>query len=433
MKQSRKDILVIGFALFSMFFGAGNLIFPPYLGLESGSAWVQGFVCYYIADVGLALAALFAILKSGDAVGVTGGLGRIPSALLMSVIILCIGPMVAIPRTAATTYEMSMVPLFPGVGPVWFSVGFFALILVLSLRQSAVVDIVGKILTPGLLLGLIILIVKGIVSPMGPVADHPLVEHVGAQGIGAGYQTMDVLAMMVFGVLILKTAEEKGYTERKAKTKVVAWAGLVAAGALLLTYLGLTYLGATSSMYYGVLINRSALVVGIVQRILGWPGVVIFAIIVALACVTTALALVSSSASYFADLCGGRVPYQVFVVLICVVSGVISNVGLDRIVAIAAPVLDIVYPPVLVLVVLAFVYKDKRPKAVLYSAAVGAMVTAACIAGAGDGAFGQALGRLPFAALGFGWILPALVCGLLGWGADRCRALAAARSSAQEE
>ena len=106
MKHTRKsDIFVIGFALFSMFFGAGNVIFPPYLGLESGAQWVLGFICYYIADIGLALVALFAILHRGGSEGITRRIGRIPSTLLMCAIVLCIGPMMAIPRTAASTYE----------------------------------------------------------------------------------------------------------------------------------------------------------------------------------------------------------------------------------------------------------------------------------------------------------------------------------------
>ena len=110
MKRTWKDIFVIGFALFSMFFGAGNVIFPPYLGLESGSQWFLGFLCYYLADIGLALLALFAILRQNGSEGVTWPLGRIPAKVLMSAIVLCIGPMLAIPRTAATTYEMSLSP-----------------------------------------------------------------------------------------------------------------------------------------------------------------------------------------------------------------------------------------------------------------------------------------------------------------------------------
>ena len=156
MKKHLQDSLVIGFALFSMFFGAGNVIFPPYLGLESGPDWLLGFFSYYVADIGLALLAMFAILRQGSPDGITDRIGRIPSTALMCAIVLCIGPMLAIPRTAATTYETSLAPLVSGFSPVLFSILFFLLILLLCVRETAVVDIVGKILTPALLIGLLV-------------------------------------------------------------------------------------------------------------------------------------------------------------------------------------------------------------------------------------------------------------------------------------
>ena len=159
MKETKnralRDIVVVGFALFSMFFGAGNVIFPPYLGMESGPQWLAGFSAYFIADIGLALAAMFALLRVGSSEAVLQRVGRVPSEVLMCAIILCVGPMVAIPRTSASTFEMAIAPNLPGVSAVVFSVLFFALILALCIRESAVVDIVGKVLTPALLLGLL--------------------------------------------------------------------------------------------------------------------------------------------------------------------------------------------------------------------------------------------------------------------------------------
>lgn len=143
-----RDMIVVGFALFSMFFGAGNVIFPPYLGLESGSAWLGGFSAYFIADIGLAMLAMFALLRVGSTEAIILRIGKVPSQILMCAIILCIGPMLAIPRTSATTYEMAIMPNVPAMSAVLFSVLFFALILALCIKESAVVDIVGKILTP---------------------------------------------------------------------------------------------------------------------------------------------------------------------------------------------------------------------------------------------------------------------------------------------
>lgn len=422
MKKMSKDIFVIGFALFSMFFGAGNVIFPPYLGLEAGRNWLIGFLCYYIADIGLALMAIFSILRSGGSEGVTGRLGRIPSTILMCAIILCIGPMLAIPRTAATTFEMSVEPLFSGFSAVLFSVLFFAVILVLCVRQSSVVDIIGKFLTPALLIGLLILIIKGVVSPLGPVDTRSYVSNVPATGIRDGYQTMDVLAAMVFGIIILKSAEEKGHTDPKSKAGVVTGASIVAGLGLLVVYLGLTYLGATASTIFDTSVNRSVLVVSIVQGILGRTGLIIFAVVVALACITTAVALVSSSASYFSDLSHGKISYKALVVVICTFSAVVSNFGLDEIVSIASPILGIVYPPTLVLILLSF-FCGKASPTVFRMATLGALLVSVFSEFASYGIVSiPFLDKLPLAFLGFNWVLPAAVLGLIGYFIGRPRA-----------
>lgn len=414
MRRTYQDMFVIGFALFSMFFGAGNVIFPPYLGLSCGAQWFLGFVCYYLADIGLALVALFAILRQERPEGITRLIGRIPSTILMSAIVLCIGPMLAIPRTAATTYEMSLAPLVSGFSPVLFSVLFFALILVLCLKESAVVDIVGKILTPALLIGLLILIVKGVIDPIGPIPDRVLVDNVPLTGIEAGYQTMDVLAAMVFGIIVLKSAREKGHTDTKAQFQVVAGAGVVAGTALLVVYLGLTYLGVTTSHFFDLTVPRTFLVISIVRNLMGNPGIILFAIVVALACITTAIALVSSAAAYFSNLLKNRLSYKCLVAIICVFSAVVSNFGLDQIVSIASPILNIVYPPMLALILLSFFTGHVKNHWVFRLAALGALVTSILLVAADFGVPLKFLTYLPLNELGFGWVVPSAVCALLG-------------------
>ncbi|MDL0416223.1 branched-chain amino acid transport system II carrier protein, partial [Clostridioides difficile] len=191
-----KDVIVIGFALFAMFFGAGNLIFPPYLGVLSGSSWLIAFIGFLFADGGLALLAVIAATKfNGDTSKMFSRAGKGLSIALGCAMVICIGPLLAIPRTAATTYEMGILPTIgSGISPVIFSIVFFALVLVLTIRPSKVVDIVGAILTPALLIALAVLIVKGIVSPLGEIRDSSLIQNVFAEGITQGYQTMDALA-----------------------------------------------------------------------------------------------------------------------------------------------------------------------------------------------------------------------------------------------
>ena len=415
MPRPLLDMFVIGFALFSMFFGAGNVIFPPYLGLSCGAEWFAGFAWYYLADIGLALLALFAVLRCGSTEKVTGRLGTVPSKLLLSAIVLCIGPMLAIPRTAATTLEMAVNPLLSGVSPLVFSLLFFTLIAALCVRQSAVVDIVGKFLTPALLIGLLVLIVLGVVNPIGPVPDRVLVDSVVITGIEAGYQTMDVLAAILFGIIILKSAESKGYTQRRDQVKVVAGAAIVAGIALLVVYLGLTYLGVTTSRFFDLTVQRTFLMVSIVRNLLGTPGVWLFSLIVTLACITTAVALVSSAADFFSSLL--KVSYTKMALAVCVFSAAAANFGLDTIVSIAAPVLNVVYPPTLVVVGFSFFEKWLPNHSAVRFAAVGALaVSIAQTLGI------QAANALPLAAFGFGWLIPALVCGAVGYVFGRSKA-----------
>ena len=433
-KKFGADSIVVGFALFSMFFGAGNVIvppylgfgagnviFPPYLGFGAGTQWVNGFLFYFIADIGLALFALFTLLKVGGSENITGRIGSVASKILMSAIILCIGPMVAIPRTAATTFEMSVAPLISGVSPVIFSVAFFIVVLLLSIRQSAVIDVVGKVLTPALLIGLLVLIIKGIISPLGSIVNpHVDSSFVIVNGIKSGYQTMDVLAALAFGIIILKSAQEKGYSDARESSKMIRAAAVIAGVLLLIVYFGLTYLGATSASLFSLGISRAELVIGIVERLLGKTGLVIFAVVVALACMTTAVALVSSAASFFEKLTKGRLSYATLVIIICVFSAVISNLGLDRIVAVASPILDIVYPPTLVLIALSW-FGDRLSRGVYRWAVIGALIASVLSTLSLYGVSVPIVNTLPLASLGLGWIVPAAGFGIVAYVISRLR------------
>ena len=406
-----RDIIVVGFALFSMFFGAGNVIFPPYLGMESGPQWLLGFSAYFIADIGLALLGVFALLRVGSSEAVTLRLGKIPAELLMCAIILCIGPMVAIPRTSASTFEMAIAPNIPGVSPVLFSVLFFALILALCIKESAVVDIVGKVLTPLLLVGLFAIIIKGIVTPLGEIAALPQIANAAVTGIKAGYQTMDALAALPFGIIVLQSVTAKGYDSGRKQFRVVGGAAVLAGVLLLCVYMGLAYLGATVSAQYTSDIGRAQLIMALVEALMGKVGVILFGVVVGLACVTTAIALTSSAAAYFAELCRGKVSYKVFVIAICVFSAVVSNLGLDRIVAVAAPVLDVIYPPTLVLIFISLL-APRLPDRVSRGAAIGALLTSVLCALNANGIHIPFMANLPLYDLGLSWLLPAVIFGL---------------------
>ena len=419
--RSASDIIVVGFALFSMFFGAGNVIFPPFLGMEAGNQWLAGFSAYFIADIGLALLGLFALLRVGSSEAVLQRVGTVPAEVLMCVIILCIGPMVAIPRTSATTFEMAISPNLSGVSPVVFS---------LCIKESAVVDIVGKILTPLLLVGLFAIIIKGIVSPLGEIA-LPHIDNVAITGIKAGYQTMDALAALPFGIIILQSVAAKGYHTGREKLRTVGGAAVLAGVLLLAVYMGLAYLGATVSGQFTSSVGRAALIMAIVEALMGKTGVVIFGVVVGLACVTTAIALTSSAAAYFAELCRSKISYKAFVIIICVFSAVVSNLGLDRIVSVAAPVLDIVYPPALVLIAISLVM-PKAHDLISRVAAAGALLSGALCTVSSYGVQIPLVRELPLYDMGLGWLVPTVFCGVVAYAISRLPAVQHTEKTARE-
>lgn len=415
-KSSMADISVIGLALFAMFFGAGNLIFPPYLGQQSGNEWTIGFMGFFIADVGLALVAILSMIKSGDVSieGLTGKLGYRASTIVNVLVVLCIGPFLAIPRTAATTFEMGIQPIFPGISSWVFGAVYFGIVLLLTIRPSSVIDVVGKYMTPILVISLLAMIVIGIVKPIGPISENAGFNTV-KEGIVSGYQTMDVLAAVIFIIILLSSARDKGYTETKDTMSIVIKSSVFAAVALGVIYGGLTYLGATTSAGGFEGFNQTGLMVAITETLLGKYGLWMLAIIVLFACLTTAIGLVSSCAAYFEKLTGGRISYKTLVTIIVLFSYVVSNFGISMIISIAAPILSVLYPVVLVMIILNF-FNDRIPSRNVYKiASLFALAVSLSEVLYGFGVPLEFIKLLPLSGYQCGWIIPAVVGGLIGW------------------
>ena len=412
-KKSFIDSTVIGAALFSMFFGAGNMIFPPFLGLKGGTDWFWGFLGYYIADIGLAIIALIAMARTKENESIFAPVGKYAAEILMFCIVLCIGPFISIPRTAATTYELSILPLLPEFNMPLFYIIFFGAVLLLCIKESAVVDIVGKILTPLLFIGLLFLIIKGAISPVGEII-KPRTHGIIADGIESGYQSLDVMAAIIFGVIILNAVKSRGYIDYNSKIKISATAGIISGIGLVIVYLGLTYLGATASSLYDMHTTRTQLLVGLIQAIIpGKLGLIFFAIIAGLACLSTAIAITSSAAKYFALATKQKVNYKTFVAIICVFGAVVSSFGVEQLIVIASPILNIIYPPILVLVLLSFFGKRLHVLAYRLSALV-ALIMGIIGTLPSFGIRPEFLYVLPFADIGLAWIVPSVVFGVIG-------------------
>ena len=247
-KSSLKDVIVVGFAMFAIFFGAGNLIFPPYLGMVSGQEWFKGFLCFMIADAGLAVMTVLAMIRyDGTVWSMLRRLSKPAAAVMATVAMLCVGPLLCIPRTCATTFEMGVLPLFPECSPWLFGALFFGAVPILTVRPSAVIDIIGEFLTPALLLTLAVLFVKGVIHPIGTISTAAPAVNVAQEGLLAGYQTMDVFGALAITLVVVNTVKDKGYNEEKLRFSVISKSSIVAALGLFFVYCALSFLGATSS------------------------------------------------------------------------------------------------------------------------------------------------------------------------------------------
>lgn len=416
-KALGKNSIIVGFALFAMFFGAGNLIFPPTLGLLSGDMWPLGFAGFLVVDAVLSCLGVFVVNSAGgprhafDRV-----LGKVGSTVLNTAAILCLCVLFAMPRTAATTFELSVAP-YIGVGAdvflLPFSVLFFMVVYLLACRKSRVVDIIGKFFTPTLMVGILVLIAAGIAQPLGPV-DSPQVPSVLEEGVRSGYQTMDVLGVAAFSIIILDSAIVKGYKEGRERLTLLARASVGAVLMLGVVYGGLTYLGATSGGF-GSGMSQVALLVAIVKALLGDAGMVMLSVVVLLACVTTAVALVSSAADYFSGLFP-KLRYNAALVADCVVGAVICDIGLDNIIQFADPVLGVVYPPFITVVVLLAFHRFISRRGLYQGAAFGAFLGGLALELYVIGAVTAVpLDWLPLYSVGFGWALSAVAGGVIGW------------------
>lgn len=414
-----RDLFVIGFALFAMFFGAGNLIFPPYLGLISGPQWWVGFLGFTITDAGLGLLAIIALSKyDGNLNVLASRVNKTFAIIISTAIILCIGPFLATPRTAATTYEIGILPIFgESVNRYLFSVVFFIIACLLSIRPSKVVDIVGKFLTPSLILCMAVLIVKGIVSPIGEIANTTMIDNVLEKGITDGYQTMDAIAGCMFALVVLNAVKTRNYSSQKLEIKATILSGIIAAVCLAIIYGGLLYLGAqTSSLgVYDINTDNTKLLVDITNRVLGGVGVYILAIITALACLTTAIGLISAAGNFFSDMSKGKVSYELVVVLCSIVSCAISMLGVSQIIKISAPILQILYPCAMTIVLIGLFNEKIKDDIVFKIPAIVSLVFGFLFVLQEKellGKFGETLKALPLSKFGLGWVVP-MILGLV--------------------
>lgn len=421
MTNRKKDILISGLALFAIFFGAGNLIFPPYLGVITGDGWLATMVGFLLADPVIPiLTVIVTAAAGGRAVDIGKRVGDKFAKILTLAAIICIGPAFAIPRTAATTYEVGFQSFFPNL-PIWVvTIVFFAITFALSFKESNVVNIIGKYITPALLVFLFIVIVKAIISPIGKPVDVPVEGGYFVKGFYEGYQTLDAFASPLFTGIVVADLMRKGYgkVNRKDRLSFIISVGIVASIFLSLVYGGLTYLGASGSSIFTADDSRVEILVSLVYMTLGNFGKFSLSVCVTLACLTTAIGLTSSAGNFIEELTHGKVKYIYTVIVVTIISFLLSSLGVDAIINLAVPVLTIGYP-IIIALVFYMIFDRKVPYNMAYILMVAGVMIVAIIETFGEkwgltGAL-DLIKSLPLAQFGFTWFIPSLICFIIGW------------------
>ncbi|RDI44288.1 branched-chain amino acid transport system II carrier protein [Falsibacillus pallidus] len=424
---SSREIFTIGLMLFALFLGAGNMIFPPFLGQEAGRHVWHGIFGFLITGVGLPLLGVISIAKSGgDLQTLSSRVHPVYGLIFTAIMYLAIGPFFGIPRTGTVSFEIGVLPYLPedvnanGLPLFIYSIVFFALTAWLSMNPSKLVDRIGKFLTPALIIILAVLVIKSFVTPMGePLAPRgPYVDGPFFKGFIEGYLTMDTIAALVFGIVVISSIKEKGITNKSTVAKTCIYAGLIAAAGLALVYLSLAHIGATSTQSIGMQDNGGALLSSAAKHLYGDAGTLILGLAITFACITTSVGLVSSCAKYFAKIFP-KMPYQLLVIILSLFSMVISNIGLTQLINVSLPVLIIIYPLAIVMIILSFFHNQFKGYRAVY---VGALIPTGIIslidglktANLDVSFFTENLSFLPLFNEGIGWIIPALAGAVLG-------------------
>lgn len=415
MKLTKKKMLLISFMLFSLFFGAGNLIFPPFLGQNAGNQTLPAMIGFIVTAVILPVLGVIVVAEF-DGLDKLAQLVGNKFALVFTVLIyLSIGPGLGIPRAASVPFEMAVAPYLPEgtnltVWMVGYSLIFFLIALWLCLNPGKLVERIGTFLTPSLLILIVFLFIsflfRGEVAVSGPQTAYVSAPFL--QGFSDGYQTMDTIAALNFGLVIATTLAAFGLKEKKDVIHHTVLAGIFAGTILATVYMMLTYMGMSSSGVYEIQENGAWTLRCIVFQLFGNPGAILLAAIFTLACLTTCVGLINSISLYFSTLFK-RFTYRHWVFIIVIISFLICNLGLNAILSISIPILNAIYPIAIVLIILGLSNKLWEKNRLVYPLTISAtgivsVIYAMDTSNIPLGAIADLFRKLPLYSMGFCWV-----------------------------
>jgi LIVCS family branched-chain amino acid:cation transporter len=422
-----RDSLIVGFAMFAVFFGAGNLIFPPQIGYLAGSGWVQALFGLALTGMLLPVATVFVLGRNGGSVErMTAPIAPWFGPALLFIAMVFLAWMIAIPRTASVAYETGILTLAPALQKGAWHWVFIPLFIGVStwfaLDRSNMIDRIGRFLTP-LLLGLLAIIVLwSVLSPLGaPVHTGEAAPF--SLGLITGYQTGDVLAGLMLGIIFVEAIRERGYADDAGFRSVLLGACAVTFLGLLFVYGGLEHLGATGSGVLGADVTHSNLLTRLVGQLAGSVGANALAVAVVLACLTTAIGATAVLGEYLQKWTGDRISYRTAVLIVSATSMAQAFGGVDYIVKLADPFFRLFYPLAICVVLLGLLSRFLPNDGVWKGAALVAFLMGAydlvlaCSSKLGitlPAALQHAYDAIPLSSLGFSWLVPSIVGGMIG-------------------
>lgn len=419
-KLSWGEFWLICLSLFAMFFGAGNFIFPPIVGKNAGENFYVGIMFFCLTAVLLPVLGVAALARAKGLRHLVNRVDPIFGVIFIVLLYLSIGPLFAIPRAANMPFDIAIRQYVGNDIQIWlfvYLVIYFGLNYYICLNPTKLVDILGRYLTPILLILIIALFVAALIHPMGDFgsASGGYVKQAAASGFIDGYQTMDALASLAFGIIVINSIKGFGIKNENYLVLLAIKTGIVAGAILFVIYLALGYVGATSAnLFVDIDKNGALLLSNISKHLFGSIGIVVLGSAFLLACLTTTIGLITSASEYFAMLTNDKIKYKFWVFLWCLIGFGVANFGLESIINTSLPVLIAIYPVAIILIILSLIDNIIEQSKLIYRACVYLCAFIGVLNGL-DGSnisiplFTGLVRKLPFYDQMLGWVIPSII------------------------
>lgn len=442
---TKEQFFSVAIMLFGLFFGAGNLIFPPLLGKQAGGATFQSLLAFGITAVVFPILGVVAVAKTKGLSNLASKVDKYFAIVFTTMIYMAIGPGLGIPRAGSLPFEMAVAPFLPenvslSLSRLVYTFVFFLVAYLVCLKPNKLVTRMGKFLTPALLVLITVMFVgvlfknpNAVTSPVGDYATSSTVK-----GFLEGYNTMDTIAALNFGLVISLAVKSFKVEDEEKVIGYTVRVGLVAGSFLFVIYAMLAYIGMTTSGLTGDVKNGAEILTTVSQYVFGKFGIVLLASIFTLACLTTCIGLITSISKFFETMTKEKVSYHKWIVFWTFLSFLVANFGLNTILKVSVPVLVAIYPVSIVLILLGltekyFGYNKFTYRLVCYTVTFISVVEALLSVKLNIPFVTELVSSLPFFSLSLGWVLPMVLTWLVGMASKLVEGKVSAGSTAFDE